>query len=266
MTRARGARAELIAITRGPSPRMEAGERTYLDGGAIDGALALRQHARYQEALRRCGARVVPLDGCAEHPDCVFVEDTAVVVDEVAVLMSMGAESRRGEVGPIEKALRPFRHIERVELPATIDGGDVVVNGRDVFVGLSTRTNQRGVRALAGFLSPLGYTVTGVRVLECLHLKSACSALPDGRLLVNADLIDTSAFDSRSLVAVPDGEEHAGDVLVIGDNIIASDAFPKTIELLASLGWEMIPVSVSEFAKAEGGVTCMSLVFRSAAA
>lgn len=252
----------LIAITRGPSSRMHACERTYVDEAPIDAELAVRQHEAYEDALRSCGARVIRLGGDCDLPDCVFVEDTAIVLDEIAVLMSMGAQSRRGEVPAIEAALRDFRPIERVRMPATIDGGDVVVSGRDVFVGLSRRTNQDAVDFLSGALRPFGYRVTAVPVHRCLHLKSACSALPDGRMFVNAELIDPSPL-GRELVPVPDGEELAGDVLVIGDRIIVSDAFPESIARLSSLGWTVIPVSVSEFAKAEGGVTCMSLVFRS---
>jgi len=251
----------LVAITRGPSPRMALGERTYADDSPIDGTLAAKQHEEYQNALRRCGARVVSIPGCSELADCVFVEDTAIVVDEIAVMMSMGALSRRDEVPTIEAALRDFRTIARVELPARIDGGDVVCSGRDVFVGLSKRTNAAGVDALRTILAPLGYRVTAVPVLHCLHLKSACSALPDGSLLVNAGLISTSPIQGREFVPVPPAEQLAGDVLVIGERIIASDAFPETISLLAARGWEVVPVSVSEFAKAEGGVTCMSLVF-----
>jgi len=252
---------ELIAITRTPSTRMHACERTYVDEAPIDAELAIRQHEGYESALRECGARVIRLAGDCDLPDCVFVEDTAIVLDEVAVLMSMGARSRRGEVPAIETALREFRPIERVHTPATIDGGDVVVSGRDVFVGLSRRTNQEAVAFLGGVLAPLGYRVTAVPVLKCLHLKSACSALPDGRMFVNADLIETGPLRDRGLVPVPKGEELAGDVLVIGDRIVVSDAFPESIARLSSLGWTVIPVSVSEFAKAEGGVTCMSLVF-----
>jgi dimethylargininase len=253
---------ELIAITRAPSSRMHAGERTYVDEAPIDADLAIRQHEGYEDALRGCGARVIRLGGDCDLPDCVFVEDTAIVLDEVAVLMSMGARSRRGEVPAIEAALREFRPIARVGMPATIDGGDVVVSGRDVFVGLSQRTNQEAIGRLRSILAPFDYRVTAVPVLRCLHLKSACSALPDGRMFVNADLIDASPLRDREIVPVPSGEELAGDVLVIGDRIIVSDAFSESIARLSSLGWTVIPVSVSEFAKAEGGVTCMSLVFR----
>lgn len=235
--------------------------RTFVGDETIDLALARRQHAAYEDALRSCGAAVTTLDTNLAHPDCVFVEDTAIVLDEVAVMMSMGAASRRGEPAGIEPTLRAYRPIARVSLPATIDGGDVVRAGRSIHVGLSARTNAGGVDALRDAVRAYGYSVTGVPVTGCLHLKSACSALPDGRYLVNADWIDVAPLPAASLLHVPASEPWAGDVLVIGDRIIASDAFPRTIELLRGEGFFVIPVSVSEFAKAEGGVTCLSLVF-----
>jgi len=240
---------------------MQRCERTYVEEEPIDGALALAQHRGYEDALRRCGAHVIRLPGSSRLPDCVFIEDTAIVVDETAVMMSMGAQSRRGEVSEVEDALRAFRPIAHVAFPATIDGGDVVRSGRELFAGLSRRTNPAGVDALRAVLAPFGYSVTGVPVLHCLHLKSACSALPDGRMLVNQNLIDASPLRRHGLIQVPPAEQLAADVLVIGERIIVSDAFPETIDLLASLGSEILPVSVSEFAKAEGGVTCLSLVF-----
>jgi len=202
------------------------------------------------------------LDVNRTMPDCVFVEDTALVLDEVAVMMSPGAESRRGEPAGIEPALKPFREVKRIVRPATIDGGDIVVAGKIVYVGESPRTNTAGIEALRETLAPFGYAVTGVPVQKCLHLKSACSALPDGRFLVNRDWIDISPLPATRLVDVPHSEQWAGDVLVIGEQIIVSDAFPETIRVLDGLGFRCLPVPLSEFAKAEGGVTCLSLVFR----
>jgi dimethylargininase len=251
----------LVAITHVPSPKMQDYERTFVGDQPIDLDLARRQHEGYREALRECGATVTVLDVNSEMPDCVFVEDTALVLEEVAVMMSPGAPSRRREPAGIEPEIAKYRPIARVKLPATIDGGDIVVSGRDVYVGRSPRTNDEGIAALQATLAPYGYRVTGVPVHGCLHLKTACSALADGRFLVNAAWIDVSAFDATRLVQVPDDEPWAGDVLVIGDQIIVSSAFPATIGLLRGLGWQVIPVSVSEFAKAEGGVTCLSLVF-----
>jgi dimethylargininase len=252
----------LVAITHVPSPNMQQYARTFVGDCTIDLALAARQDQAYADALRSCGARVITLDANATMPDCVFVEDTALVFDELAVMMSPGAESRRGEPAGIEPALRPFRRIERLTPPATMDGGDVVVSGRDVYVGESARTNSAGIAELREILRPFGYSVHGIPVTGCLHLKTALSALPDGRFLANPDWIDASSIAANRLVPVPIEEPWAGDVLVIGERIIVSDAFPRTIALLGALGWTVIPVSVSEFAKAEGGVTCLSLVFR----
>ena len=256
-----GAGRRLIAVTQLPSPRLQQGERTFVGDEPIDAALALRQHEAYRDALRRCGAEVIVLDANLACPDGVFVEDTAIVLDDVAVMMSMGAASRRGETAAIEAELSRWRPIARVRLPATIDGGDVVRAGHVLYVGRSPRTNDAGIAALRSIVAPFGYAVAPVPVTGCLHLKTACSALPDGRFLVNADWIDASALPDSTLMPVPSGEPWAGDVLVIGDRIVLSDAFPRTAALLGAAGAEVIPVSVSEFAKAEGGVTCLSLVF-----
>ena len=201
------------------------------------------------------------LDVNRTMPDCVFVEDTALVLDELAIMMSPGAESRRGEPAGIEPALKQFREVKRVSRPATIDGGDIVVAGKTIYIGESSRTNAAGIGAMGELLSAFGYAVVAVPVDGCLHLKSACSALGNGQFLVNREWIDVSPI-SGELVDVPSHEPWAGDVLVIGRQIIVSDAFPATIQCLADLGYECIPVSVSEFAKAEGGVTCLSLVFQ----
>ena len=254
--------ARWLAITHVPSPRLQHGERTFAGNDAVDFALATVQHERYRDALRACGAEVTMLDVNRDMPDSVFVEDTAIVLDEVAVMMSMGAESRRGEPAGIEAALRPHREIECVTLPATIDGGDVVRMGQHLYVGASQRTNEAGIDSLRDVVTQYGYGVTAVPVHHCLHLKSACSALPDGKFLVNANWIDVSALPKDALIQVPESEQWAGDILVIDDAVIASDAFPQTLELLAKTGLDVVPVSVSEFAKVDGGVTCMSLVFR----
>jgi dimethylargininase len=251
----------LVAITHEPSPKMQEYERTYVGDQAIDLALARQQHARYRDALRDCGAEVILLDTNGAMPDGVFVEDTAIVLDELAVMMSPGALSRRAEPAGIEPTLRAYRKIERLSLPATMDGGDVVVAGRAVYVGDSPRTNARGIGDLREVLRPFGYSVTAIPVHGCLHLKTACSALPDGRFLVNPEWIDVSPLPRDRLLPVPAREPWAGDVVVIGDRIIVSDAFPETIALLGNQGWTALPVAVSEFAKAEGGVTCLSLVF-----
>jgi len=251
----------LVAVTNLPSPLLYLGVRTFADEAAVDYAIALGQHEQYRDALQRCGCRVISLEVNRDHPDSVFVEDTALVLDEVAIMMSPGAMSRRDEPRAIEPTLREYRPVVCVEPPATIDGGDIVRSGERLYVGESQRTNAAGIAALTTLSRKYGYEVASIPVFGCLHLKSACSALPDGRFLVNEDWIDVSPLPSDRLIRVLDSEPWAGDVLVIGERIIVSDAFPETIDLLERQGWQVVPVAVSEFAKVEGGVTCLSLVF-----
>lgn len=253
---------KIIAITRKPSPLLESGERTHIGRDAIDYSRALAQHDAYRAALRDLGAEVSRLDDADEFPDGVFVEDTALVLDEVAILMRPGAESRRGEVPGISRALEPYRQLVRVEEPATIDGGDIVVAGKRILVGRSERTNADGIQALGRLADRFGYSVHGVKMRGCLHLKSGCTALPDGRLLINRSWINERDLQDFALVDVPEEEPWGGDVAFIGSTVIAAAAYPRTIENLEGHGYAVKPVEVSEFAKAEGGVTCMSLLFR----
>jgi len=260
-------RSPTIAITHVPSPRIDNGERTYVGQSAIDYPRALDQHARYREVLRDCGADVRLLDANRDFPDSVFVEDTAIVLDEVAIVTPMGTASRRGEPPAIERELRQHRDdVQRIELPATIEGGDVTRVGRTLFVGVSTRTNARGIESLAAVAGRFGYRTVPVRIHECLHLKSACTVLPDQRLLVNPEWLELRDLQRVSMLAVPAEEPRAADVLSIHDMVCVAAAFPRTAELLDKLGFEVRPVDLSEFAKAEGGVTCLSLVFEASAA
>jgi len=210
--------------------------------------------------LRRYGADVRTLDVNAALPDSVFIEDTAIVLDEIAVLCSMGAASRRAEPEGIEAELSKYRKVERIELPATIDGGDVLRIGRKLLVGLSSRTNALGLEGLAMIARRFGYEVLPVPVRQCLHLKSACAALPDGRLVVNQDWVDLAALTRFERVHVPQAEPDAANLLLLGGRVCLSDAHPQTTDMILQLGFEVETVDVSEFAKAEGCVTCMSLL------
>jgi dimethylargininase len=251
----------MIALTHVPSPHLDRCQLTHLSRAPIDYGRACEQHADYCAALRECGANVVTLDVNREHPDCCFVEDTAIVLDEVAVMMSMGAASRRPEPAGIEPELRKFRQIERVTLPASIDGGDVVRVGGMLFVGLSSRTNTAAVNRLTEIGQRFGYEVAAVRMRDCLHLKSGCTALPDDRLLINPNWVESDDLGGFDLVHVPAEESWAADVLSINGRVCMSAAFPQTAELVRGLGFDVKSIDLSEFAKAEGGVTCMSLVF-----
>jgi dimethylargininase len=197
----------------------------------------------------------------AELPDSTFIEDTAVILDEVAILCPMGAATRRAEAAGIELVLREYREVVNVERPATLEGGDVLRIGRTLLVGQSARTNPAGIAALAAIAGRYGYFVRAVPVRGCLHLKTACTALPDGRLLVNRNWIDRSPLADFELIDVPQSEPWAANVALIGETVLAAAANGQATEQISQLGFRVKTIDLSEFAKAEGGITCLSLVF-----
>jgi dimethylargininase len=251
----------LTAITRGVSPAINRCELGYLPRVEIDVAKAAEQHRRYEASLAELGASVISLDVEPDLPDSVFVEDPAVVVEEVAVMTRMGAESRREEGKSLARALAQFRPLHWLEAPATLEGGDVLRIGRKVFVGLSARTNREGVEQLARLLEPLAYTVRGVEVRGCLHLKTACSHAGEDAILANREWFDTSAFDGFRLVDVAAGEPRAANVLAMGETVLMADCFPATALILEGLGRKVVRLDNSELMKAEAGLTCSSLIF-----
>lgn len=255
----------MLAITRLPSPRMNECELSFAPRLPIDIERAKTQHAEYRAMLERSGADVTVLSASAELPDCVFVEDTAVVLDEVAIIASPGAASRRPEAEDMAEALRPHRPLEWVRLPGTLDGGDVLHVGRTLLAGLSGRTNGEGIAALDEIAVPRGYRVWPIGIRECLHLKSACTALDERTLLANPEWIEPDALrglaDRYRIISIPASEPFAADVLRIGSHICLPAAHRQTAELIAQLGYEVVTVDLSEFAKAEGGVTCLSILF-----
>jgi dimethylargininase len=255
----------MLALTHAPSPSLELAQRTYVAPEPIDYDVAVRQHRAYCDMLRRAGADVRTLDVNHGLPDSVFIEDTAVVLDEVAVLTSMGAPSRRAEPGGIEPELRKYRELRRIELPATLEGGDVLRVGRTLLVGLSSRTNAAGVAALEAVAKPFGYQVRAVPVGRCLHFKSACTVLPDGRLLANPDWLDPADLRGFGVVRVHESEPDAANALLVGCRVCLPASHPRTAERVRSLGFDVETVDLSEFAKAEGCVTCLSLLFSTGA-
>jgi dimethylargininase len=208
--------------------------------------------------------RVISLPAQAGLPDAVFVEDPAVVVDEVAVISNMGAPSRRPEATSLAEALSRYRPLKFLTEPATLDGGDVLRVGRSVFVGLSRRTNREGFERLRDLLDLYDYRVESVEVRSCLHLKSACSHLGNETVLVNRAWIDAKPLRRFKLLDVPEEEAAAGNVLMIDNVAILPASFPKTRALLEQRGFCVRPIDVSELQKAEAGVTCCSLIFQTA--
>ena len=251
----------LIAITRGVSAGIGACELTHLDREAIDVARARAQHRAYEEALARAGCRVESLPALDDLPDSVFVEDVAVVLDEIAVIMRPGAESRRPETSHIAPVLTRHRRVTFIRPPGTLDGGDVLRLGRRIFVGRSGRSDESGIEQLRTVAWPYGYTVTAVPVSGCLHLKSAVTEISPGVILVSPAWVDAAAFgDVRALEIDPD-EPFAANGLLVGDRLIYPESFPRTRRRLEAAGIAIEPVDVSELQKAEGAVTCCSLVF-----
>jgi dimethylargininase len=239
---------------------MQACERTFVPQAVIDPTRAMQQHAAYCQALRDCRMEVITLSVNERLPDSVFIEDTAIVLDEIAIICSMGAGSRREEPTGIEPVLRQYRHVERIELSATIEGGDVLRVGRTLLVGRSCRTNAAAVALLAGIVGHYGYKVVPVPVRGCLHLKTACTALPDGRLLANREWIDQKTLGDYDVLDVPINEPWGANVLPARNQVLLPAAHKETAEALEGEGFSVQPIDLSEFAKAEGGVTCLSLL------
>jgi dimethylargininase len=250
----------MLALTHLPSPRINNAERTYVAPSAVDYDRALRQHADYCQMLRRCGLSVRTLDVNRDWPDCVFIEDTAIVLDEIAVLASMGVESRRAEPAGIEPVLKEYRQVYRLEPGETLEGGDVLQIGHTLLVGLSSRTNSAGVTALEAIVRRHNYRVIPVGVRQCLHLKTACTALPDGTLLVNPAWLEMQVLRGFDFVAVPEEEPLAADTLPIGRRVCVPAENVRTADLIRQRGFEVETVDLSEFAKADGGITCLSVL------
>lgn len=252
----------IVALTREPARDMSACELTHLGRQPIDAALAAEQHRAYCRALESCGARVVTLPAIEELPDSVFVEDTAIVLDELAILTSPGVESRRPEVRAIEHEIARLRPVESITLPATIEGGDVLRVGRRLYVGLSSRTNLEGAAALRALVAPHGYEVRMVVLRDCLHLKSGCTAIDDKTILINPGWIDAGLFLDYEVFNVHAAEPWAANIVRVGESLCVGAAFPRTAEMLSRRGYDVRVVDVSEFAKAEGSLTCLSLLFK----
>jgi dimethylargininase len=250
-----------VAITRKISPNIEMCELTHLERELIDVDEAARQHGIYEECLRSLGCDVLSLAAEEDLPDSVFVEDTAVVVDELAIIARPGVESRRQETASIADALKSYRQLAYIEAPGTLDGGDVQVVGKDVYAGSSTRTNLKGIEQLSSILGPVGYRVIAVPVRSCLHLKAAAGLVAPGTMLINPEWVDREAFRGIRLLEVDPSEPRAASALLVGESVVYPDAFGKTRRRLEQFGISVTTVDLSELAKAESGVTCCSIVF-----
>jgi dimethylargininase len=241
-----------VAITRAVSPRISECELSYIERQPIDFARAAAQHEEYERLLASHGCEIVHVAAAPDMPDSVFVEDTAVVLDDVAIITRPGASSRRGEVESVTEVLRRHRPLFRVTAPATLDGGDVLVIGQRLFVGISQRTNTQAVEQL---------NAIPVYFADCLHLKSAVTQIDEETLLLNPRWVDARQFPGLNSIDVDPAEPFAANVLQLGDALLYSASYPRTRKLLEARGYRVEVVDVSELEKAEAGVTCCSVIF-----
>lgn len=240
---------------------MAAAELTHIDRAPVDPIAAAHQHSAYIDTLTALGGEVQLLPALAGHPDCAFVEDVAICLPEAFVATRPGAPSRRGEVASVMAALPEDRaHLALAE-PAMLDGGDVLRIGRTVYVGLSSRTSADAVAQLAGLIGPFGYAVRAVSVVGALHLKTAVTALPDGRLLLNPAWVSADDFDAAAAIDIAPDEPFAANTLAIGQTLLVQANAPRTAEQLDRLGYSLRLVDIEQFNRVEAGLTCLSLCF-----
>ncbi|MGE4440524.1 MAG: dimethylarginine dimethylaminohydrolase family protein [Desulfomicrobium sp.] len=246
------------AITRIPGPDYQSGLTTSTLP-APDLALALEQHAAYVRCLESLGLSVEVLPAAPGFPDACFVEDTAVVVRETAVISRPGAPSRTGETALIETALAARRPLARIVAPGTLDGGDILQVGKRFFIGVSDRTNEDGAGQLAAILAVHGYQSSIIRVAEGLHLKSSLNFVGKNTMLVTADFAGHPAIEDFRQIVCPEGEEYAANTLLVNDTLIMPLGYPRTRALLEPLGLPIVELDTSEYRKMDGGLTCLSL-------
>jgi len=248
------------AIGRKPSPNFSEGLTTSLLG-TPSYELIQKQHDAYVAALGKLGLEVIVLDPQPDFPDAYFVEDTAVVTPEVAVITIPGAVSRQGEQTRIEPVLSQFRKIEKIQAPGTVDGGDVLMAGQRFFIGISDRTNSEGAHQLGVLLESYGYQWDTISVGEGLHLKSSVNFVGKNTLILTPPFQSLNLFDGFDKIVLDEKEAYAANTLWVNDSLIMPEGFPAAKEKLSRMGLPIIELDVSEVAKMDGGLTCLSLRF-----
>ena len=249
-----------LALTRDISPAIEHCELTHLERTTIDLERARAQHNEYESALRSLGYEVQRLAAGPDMPDSVFIEDAAIVLDELAVIMRPGAESRRVETAGVAEAVRSYRPVAAILAPGTIDGGDVLRIDRKLFVGCGYRSNEAGIKQLRSIIASQGYSVESVSFQGCLHLKSAVSLVADDVVLINPEWVDPAVFHPLRTIDIDPAEPLAANALLVDDTVIFPAEHVRTRKRLEAAGLKVCAVPAGELAKAEGGVTCCSLL------
>lgn len=249
-----------IALTRSVPPTIVNCELTHLKREPINLARAAEQHVQYENALIEVGCTIERLPSVPDLPDSVFVEDTAVVLPELAIIARPGAATRRAEVTAVADALRQHHPLAFIVSPGTLDGGDVLLIDSTIYIGESTRTNAEGIRQLTEIASACGHRVWPVKISGCLHLKSAVTRVADDVILLNSAWVDSSSFSGLHQIEVHPGEPFGANALLIGENVIYSATYDETRQRLEQNGIKVHLVETDELQKAEGGVTCCSIL------
>lgn len=250
-----------IALTRAVSPRIAECELTFREREPIDAERAAREHEEYERRLEENGWSVVRADAEPELPDSVFVEDGAVVLDEIAVIARPGAAARLGETESLARTLAGWRDLRFIESPATLDGGDVLQLGRVLHVGVGGRTNVAGARQLRAHVAPFGYTVVETPFGGCLHLKSAATAIGETTILLNPRRVDPSVFDAEAIEVDPAEPDGANALVLAPTILLLSASARRTVAELERRGFQVVTIGIRELEKAEAGVTCCSILF-----
>lgn len=249
------------ALMGGVSRTINNCELTYRQREKIDYHKACEQLEEYKHVLSRLNVELIELGSIDTYPDCCFVQDTAVVLDEICVIASMGAPSRAGETKAVEQLISEYRPIRRILAPATLDGGDVVQVGNRLFVGLSKRTNARGIAQLKDLVEPFGYAVTPVNITGGLHLTTGCGVVNDETVILNPRWLDATAFKGLRQLYVHEEEPWAANTIRIRTTVCVEAHSPKTIDQIQPYVGNVEILDISEFRKAEGSLSCLSLIF-----
>lgn len=230
--------------------------------GKPDYENALRQHDQYIQALESCGVKVIQMEADERYPDSCFIEDTAVLAKKCAIITNPGAESRQGEETAVKELLKTFyNHIETIEAPGTLEGGDVMQVGGHFYAGLSERTNREGFDQFQKYLGKCAYTASAVDMEEFLHLKTGLAYLENNNLLVTGEFVQRKEFEKFNRIIVNKDESYAANSIWVNGRVLVPLGFPETKTAIQSAGYEVIEVDVSEFRKLDGGLSCLSLRF-----
>jgi dimethylargininase len=260
---------KLLAVTRPVPDSLAHCELTHIERTPIDAGRARAQHSAYERALTSLGCEVVSVTAAHDQPDSVFIEDTAIVLEDLAVIARPGAGSRRAETAAVASTLVAFRQLQFLSEPATLDGGDVLRLGRTLYVGVGGRTNAAGVQQLRDIVSRWDYEVQSIAVDSCLHLKSAITEVAPGIVVLNPQWVDRGTFRNHEIIEVDPSEPSAANVLRVGHGghgghggnvVLCAAAYPRTNARLSAVA-TVQTIDVSELAKAEGALTCCSLIF-----